>query len=482
MSVLVIDVGTTSVRATVVTTNGELLGLTRRPLRTTRPAPGFIEFDAAALAEDALSLARSCLEAHGPVAAVAVANQRASAVLFDARSGAPVGPGISWQDLRTAGWCLSLQRQGLWLAPNATATKLAVLLDLADPTRTGLRPLLGGTIDTFLAWHLSAGELRVTDAGNAGVTGLVDLDATGWDDAVLDALRVPRSVLPEIVDSTGVLGRANALDGAPPIAGISGDQQASLIGQGAVRRGLAKITFGTGGMLDCCLGTTRPSFTTRGEHGSLPIVAWRDRGVTHWGAEAVLLSAGSCLNWLVDDLGILASPADSDALASSVKERTGVVFVPALVGLGSPSWDFGARSVLLGLSEQTSAAEVVRAVLEGLAQRGADLLEAAEADTSLHIDELGVDGGLSGNATFVQLLADATQRPIGVSAVAEATSLGAAFLAGTAVGLFDDLDEAVSARRPESVVEPRAPLDRDRFRAALERARGQVPELSGLRF
>lgn len=443
------------------------------------PAPGLVEFDAVALAEGALDVARAALAAGGPVDAIGVANQRASTVVWDRTTGEPVGPGIGWQDLRTVGACLMLQQQGIRLAPNASATKLAYLLDTADYNRE--RDLLFGTIDTWIIWHLSEGAAHVTDASNAGVTGLLLGDGSGWSPAVLSALRIPPSMLPEVVDSSGPAGQATALPGAPPITGIAGDQQASLIGQGCTRPGLAKVTFGTGGMLDVCVGS-RPEFDVRGQGGCFPVIAWRRAGRLTWGIEAIMLSAGSAVEWLRDDLGLIESAAASGEVARQCADTGGVYFVPALLGLGTPHWDFGARGTMIGLTRGSGRPEVVRAVLEGVAHRGADLLAAAETDAGLTVAALRVDGGMSANDTFVQAVANACNRPVEVSPVLEATTLGAAYLAGLAVGTWAGEDELAATWSPRAVFEPTAPLDRDRWRAAVDRARGWIPELSTLQF
>jgi glycerol kinase len=288
-------------------------------------------------------------------------------------------------------------------------------------------------------------------------------------------------MLPTIVDSSGVVAAATALDGAPPIAGIAGDQQASLIGQSCVRPGLAKATFGTGGMLDVCLGP-RPSFEVRGEAGCFPIVCWRRGDELVWGTEAVMLTAGTNVEWLRDDLGLISSVGDSDAIAAQCADTEGVLYVPALLGLGAPHWDHGARGALLGITRGSGRPQIVRAVLEGIAQRGADLLDAAETDGGAPIASLRIDGGMSANATFVQALADATERPVEVSPVVEATTLGAAFLAGLAVGMWRDLDEIAATWQPARVVEPARAARRDRWHAAVDRARAWLPELSALDF
>jgi glycerol kinase len=444
------------------------------------PAQGFVEFDAAAMARAVLEVSRAALCEGGSVDAVGISTQRASTVVWDRATGEPVGPGIGWQDLRTVGFCLALQAHGIRLAPNQSATKLAVLLDIADPDRS--RDLCAGTVDTWVAWTLSGGSLHVSDRSNLAVTGLLDGNAEEWDEAVLELLRIPHGVLPQPVDSLGPFGEARALPGAPPIAGLAGDQQASLVGQGCVKPGLAKATFGTGAMLDLCVGDERPSFPRRGPGGTFPIVAWSEAGHTTWGIEAIMMSAGSCVEWLRDDLGIVSSVGESDELAASCSNSGGVWFVPALLGLGTPLWDYGARGTLLGLTRGSGRAEVVRAVLEGIAHRGADLLEAAETDSGLSIEALRVDGGMSRNHTFTQELANAIGHPVEVSAVTEATTLGAAYLAGVAVGTWASLEDAVADLKPRAVVEPTRRVDRDRWLEARGRALRTVPGLSDLDF
>jgi len=480
MSVLVVDVGTSGVRAAIVQADATVTHVHHREVLPSSPAQGFVEFDAASMAEAVLGVARAALAAGGPVDAVGIADQRASTIVWDRLTGEPVAPGIGWQDLRTVGMCLMLREQGLRLAPNQSATKLAMLLDLADPSRQ--RDLCFGTVDSWVAWILSDGTLHVTDHTNAGVTGLVTGDGAGWDPAVCEALRIPERVLPRLVDSSQLLGNAAALEGAPPIAGIAGDQQASLIGQGCLTPGTAKATFGTGGMLDCVVGPERPAFEQRGGAGTFPIVAWSQAGSLTWGLEAVMLSAGSCVEWLRDDLRIVATAAETDEIAASVPDTGGVFFVPALLGLGTPVWDFGARGTLVGITRGTTRAEIVRAVLEGIAHRGADLLESVVADSGIGVDTLNVDGGMSANATFVQSLADAIGRPVAVAPVTEATTLGAGFLAGTAVGVWSSLAEAGSLVRPRRVVDPARRVDRARWLDARSRAERTVPELSALDF
>jgi glycerol kinase len=480
VSILVVDVGTSGLRAAVVRPDGTIVAEHHRELLPDTPAPGLVEFDATLMASAALEVARAALAEAGPVAAVGIANQRASTIVWDRATGEPIAPGLGWQDLRTVGDCLVLQAEGLRLAPNLSATKLKHLLDTFDAERE--RDLCFGTVDTWMAWTLSGGRAHVTDLSNAAVTGLTDADATGWDEGALAKLGIPPAMMPTIVDSSGGCAEAVALDGSPPICGIAGDQQASLIGQGCVVPGPAKITFGTGGMLDTVVGPSRPGFETRGSGGTFPIVAWRQDGKATWGVEAVMLSAGTNVEWLRDDLGLIATSAESHEVAQQCESTDGVVFVPALLGLGTPQWDYGARGTMLGITRGTTRAHIVRAVLEGVAQRGADLVDAAEADAGMEVHHVRIDGGMSRNPTFVQALADATQRAVQVSPVVEATTLGAAYLAGLATGVWSGWDELAASWAPSVTVEPGLPVDRQRWQQAVERSRAWLPDLSGIAF
>ena len=480
MTVLVIDVGTTGLRAGAVRPDGTVDHLVHVACPPTSPFPGLVEFDPRAMADAVLSVAAEVIRRCGPVSAVGIAAQRASTVLWNARTVEPVGNGLGWQDLRTVGECIAARAEhGLALAPNQTATKAAWLLQHLPE---GAEHLRIGTVDSWIAAVLSGGALHVTDHTNAAVTGLYDLSTMDWSPRTCGLLGIDPSLLPRIVHSSGAIGDATALEGAPPIAALVGDQQSSLLGQGCTSRGDTKVTFGTGGMLDTVTGPDRPATAARLPGGTFPIVAHTTADGATYGVEAIMLSAGSNVEWLCHDLGLIGSPEESDALAASVPSSDGAVFVPALLGLGTPHWDYGARGTLLGATRGTSRAHVVRAVLEGVAQRGADLVDAAVADTGTAISSLRVDGGMSRNATFVQALADATQRPVEVCAVTEATTLGAGFLAGAAVGVWASIDEAASTWRPARTVDPVGPAGRERWAAAVDRARRWIPELSALDF
>jgi glycerol kinase len=485
---LVIDIGTSSLRTAIVTDAAELKYEVRIPLLPESPFPGAVEFDPVALCQAALTAAEQTLNNYGrSVGSVGISCQRASTIVWDAATGEPVGPGISWQDIRTAGMCVMWNMQGINLAPNQSATKLAFLLDMFDADRSLSRAgrLRFGTVDSWIAWKLSGGRIHVTDHSNAAVTGLVKISercGVEWDVERCAALNIPIEVLPRIVDSVGIIGVLTELPGAPVLAGIVGDQQASLLGQGCVQPNVAKMTFGTGGMLDMVVGPNPPEVAARHPNGTLPIVGWTRDGKATWAVEAIMLSAGTCIEWLRDDMGLIKTAADSEAVANSCVDSGGVMFVPALLGLGTPQWDYGARGTLLGLTRGTGKAEIVRAVLEGIAQRGADLVDAAQADSGQVVRTLRIDGGMSQNALFVQALANATGLPVEVSPVMEATALGAGFVAGIATGTWPDFEAVTTTWNPSRIAEPKNRLDRGRWRLALARAEEWLPDLSALKF
>ena len=484
--ILVIDVGTTGLRAALVADDTSLVHVEYRPFAPDTPFPGLVEFDAAAMASTVLDAARTAITAitasDEPITAVGIANQRASTIVWDRATGEPVGPGLGWQDLRTIGECLAARAEhDIALAPNQSATKIGWLLANAAPGRDPA-DLCFGTVDSWVVWTLTGGASHVTDHTNAAVTGLYSFEVLGFDPALCAALGVDPAMLPTVVDSIGHSGDATALPGSPPIMALVGDQQGSMIGQGCIEPGRAKITFGTGGMLDICTGDALPTSGRRSENGTFPIIAWSHDGAKVWGVEAIMLSAGTNVEWLVDDMGMIDSPAHSHEVAAECETTDGVVYVPALLGIGTPDWDYGARGTLLGLTRGSGRPHVVRAVLEGVAHRGADMVAAAEAETGLSIPTLRVDGGMSQNPTFIQALANATGKPVEVSPVVESTTLGAAFLAGAGAGVWAGLDETASAFRPADRVEPSAQLDRETWAEARRRAASWIPELSALDF
>jgi len=480
---LVIDVGTTGLRAAVVRPDASVTSVEYRAFAPDSPFPGMVEFDARRLSELVLDAARSATAgADGQITGVGIASQRATTLVWDRATGEPVGPAIGWQDLRTIGECLTAKAEhDLNLAPNQSATKIQWLLANAAADRDPA-DLCFGTIDSWVAHTLSGGRLHLVDHTNAAVTGLYSVESRSWHLGVCELLGIDPLMLPTIVDTSGVVGEATELAGAPPIGALVGDQQASLVGQGCIRPGQAKITFGTGAMLDVCTGSGPPEHGRRSANGTFPIVAWTHDGTFTWGVEAMVLSAGTNVDWLRDDMGLIATSAESHDVASQCETTDGVVFVPALLGLGTPYWDYGARGTLLGITRGTERRHIVRAVLEGIAHRGADLVEAAEADAGLTIPVVRIDGGMSENPTFVQALANATGKPVEVSPLVEATTLGAGFLAGVATGVWNDLDAATEAWAPSTTVEPTTALDRAIWARAIERTTSWIPELSALDF
>jgi glycerol kinase len=487
-NILVVDVGTTGLRAAVVDDTLSVRAYEYRPCPPTTPAPGLAEFDGAMMAESLLDAARTAIaRVDAPIDAVGITNQRASVLLWDRTTGIPLGAGLGWQDLRTVGDCIVAKLEHGWaLAPNQSATKASWLL--ANTPGLDDRDVCVGTIDSWVAWTLTEGAVHVSDQTNASATtnGLRLVDGTDWNSSICDALGVPISTLPTVVDSVGVCGHATALVGAPPISAMLGDQQASLIGQSCIRPGRAKITFGSGGMLDVCTDQPTPDGAHRHSSGTYPLPLWSIDGRLTWGVEGIMLSAGTNVEWLSDDMQLIDDPADSHAVASRCADSGGVVYVPALMGLGTPRWDYGARGALLGLTRGSGREHVVRAVLEGIAHRGADLLEAANADTGLDIHTVRVDGGMIANPTFVQALADAADLPIEVAPVAESTTIGAAFMAGLGVGVWDDIHDLDDLWKPAQIVEPSPGNDhagrRARWRDAVDRAAGWYPDLSALDF
>lgn len=499
MSVLVIDAGTSSLRVAEVSEKGQILIRRSTPCHPDKPMDGLAEMDAQKLASTALEMAEDVLTemrlAGREAEAVGIANQRATTVLWNKRTGVPIAPALSWQDLRTLGDCLELQAAGFRLAPNESATKLTWLLRQAadgDSHAVSTANLCFGTLDSWLVWNLTQGECHVTDHTNAGVTGLLMPDISGWDAATLEHLAIPPEVLPQIVPSVGVAGEATALSqkisgSSLPITALLGDQQSSLAGLGCLTAGLGKATFGTGAIVDICLGDRRTDFERRGEQGTFPIVCRTQQtdetsiAIT-WGVEALDLSAGTNIAWLGEKWGLFASPEDSAALAASCDSADGVIFVPALEGLGAPQWDFGARGTFLGLTRGTEACHMTRAVLEGVAYRGAELLKAAETDGKTSLNSLRIDGGMSSNKVFAQALANATQYPVEISPDPDATSLGAAYLAGYSTGIWSSLDEVSSLWHPAETVVPAAAPNWDRWQEAVAQSQTWEESLSTISF
>ncbi len=468
--ILAIDQGTTGTTCLVVDEELRIRGRAYREVAQHFPQPGWVEHDpeeiwtgVAAAAEEAV---RDAGLRPADVRAIGITNQRETTVLWERATGRPVAPAIVWQDRRTADRCRELpadlirERTGLVPDPYFSATKLEWLL-----ARTDLPPeeLAFGTVDSWLVWRLTGGRVHATDRTNASRTMLLGLDSLAWDDDLLALFGVDRAVLPRVVGSAEVVGEAELPGATVPIAGIAGDQQAALAGHGCFRRGEAKATYGTGSFVLVHGGAEREA----APEGLLATAAAPDG----YALEGAILVSGAALQWLRDGLGILGGAEETDALARSVPSSEGVSFVPALTGLGSPHWRPDARGLITGITRGTTRAHLVRAALEAIALQVADVLDAFPS----RVEVLRADGGGSANAFLMQLQADLLGCRVEVAAERETTALGAAVLAGRAIGLWPD-DEAVRSRlRTGAVYEPGGdpaqlePL-REGWRLALRRA------------
>jgi glycerol kinase len=486
-AVLAIDQGTTGTTCLVIGRDGAVLGRAYRELTQHYPRPGWVEHDPHELLAGVRDAAREAIAAAGttPVA-VGITNQRETVVLWDRRTGEAVHRAIVWQDRRTAERCATLagdaawirERTGLVTDPYFSGTKLEWLLDLPGlRARAERGELAAGTIDSWLVWHLTGGAVHATDHTNASRTMLYDLEARAWSPALCERLRVPMGVLPAVVPSSGVVGTTvpEALGVALPIAGIAGDQQAALFGQGGWAPGGGKNTYGTGAFLLLNTGPHRPG---AGE-GLLTTIACDDRGAPVYALEASIFIAGAAVQWLRDGLGVLADARESEALARSLPWNDGVYFVPALVGLGAPDWEPNARGTIVGLTRGTTRAHLVRAALEAMAYATRDVLGAMRAQGGVPFDRLRVDGGASANDWLMQFQADVLGVPVERPGMVETTALGAAGLAGLAVGVWPSASAFLSSQDTRtfvpagerSVIDPAYRGWRRAVRAALAWAR-----------
>jgi len=470
--VLALDQGTTSSRAILFDRAGAVHAVAQREFAQLFPQPGWVEHDpmeiwASQSGVMAEVLAKAAI-APTDVAAIGITNQRETTVLWERATGRPVANAIVWQDRRTAPLCDALRaaghettftrKTGLVLDAYFSGTKLRWLLDHVAQARSRAErgELAFGTVDSWLIWNLSGGTTHVTDPSNASRTLLFDIHRGEWDDELLALLDVPRAVLPAVVASSGVCAHAALGGAAVPIAGIAGDQQAALFGQACLEPGLAKNTYGTGCFL--LLNTGRAAVTSKNH--LLSTVAWRRDGTTNYALEGSVFIAGAVVQWLRDGLKIIRSAAEVEALAASVPDNGGVYLVPAFAGLGAPHWDAYARGAILGLTRGATGAHLARAALEAIAFQSAEVLRAMEADAGLKLTELRVDGGATTNDLLMQFQADLLGVPVVRPKVAETTALGAAYLAGLAVGYWRDSRDVVANWQVGRRFEPAMSRDR----------------------
>ena len=488
---LALDQGTTSSRAIVFRDDAAIVGLAQREFTQLYPQPGWVEHDPREIWATQVAVAIQALGEAGlapsQIAALGVANQRETTIVWDRRTGEPVYNAIVWQDRRTADFCAQLKaagveaevhrRTGLLLDPYFSGTKLRWILDHVAGARARAErgELAFGTVDSWLIWNLTGGRVHATDVSNASRTLLLNLESADWDEEMLRLLDVPRAVLPEVLPSSGLFGEVTSpLAGWPfPIAGVAGDQQAALFGQACFEPGMGKNTYGTG----CFLLQNTGTAPVWSNHRLLTTIAWRTSESLEYALEGSVFIGGAVVQWLRDGLKLIRSAAEIEALAASVPDSGGVFLVPAIVGLGAPHWDPNARGAMLGLTRGTTAAHVARAALESIALQSADLLEAMQLDAHRELKELRVDGGACRNNLLLQMQADFLQAPVVRSAVTETTALGAAYLAGLATGVYKSTHEISSQWRAERRFEPRMPADqaaamRRRWKQAVERTRG----------
>jgi len=488
--VLALDQGTTSSRGLLFDSSGSIASVDQLEFSQSFPKPGWVEHDPEEIWQSQLSSARGALanaKARGAdVAAIGITNQRETTVVWDRRTGEPIHPAIVWQSRQSAGVCDAMRakgleeevraRTGLLIDSYFSGTKIRFILDAVPgaQARAEAGELCFGTIDSWLVYKLTKGRVFATEPSNASRTLLYNIHEGDWDDVLLDALDIPRSMLAEVHDSTGVLGETDAewFGAEIPIAGMAGDQQSALFGQGCVSEGRAKNTYGTGCFLLMNTGSEAP----RSEAGLVTTVAWRQGGELTYALEGSIFVAGSAVQWLRDGLEFVAHARETEALARSVADSDGVYVVPAFVGLGAPYWDEAARGTIVGITRGTTRAHITRATLESIAYQTRDVMQAMQQDSGIAPAVLRVDGGACENDFLMQFQADilgiAVERP----SVLEATAMGAAALAGLAVGFWRDRSELDARQEAGTLFEPSMSEDQREslyrnWRRAVERSR-----------
>ena len=469
--ILALDQGTTSSRAIVFDHRGRAVSTAQQEFTQHFPQPGWVEHHPRDLWE---STRRTALGAVAEanltgknIAALGLTNQRETTLLWDRRTGRPLHRAIVWQDRRTADLCAKLRRDGLEplfrrktglvLDPYFSGTKLRWLLDHIPGARRRAEKgeLAFGTVDTWLLWQLTGGRVHATDVSNASRTLLLALRTGAWDEELLNILRIPREVLPEVRASSEVYGEVSALPAlrGVPISGIAGDQQAALFGQACWSPGMAKNTYGTG----CFLLMNTGSKPVVSKNKLLTTIAWKIDGKLEYALEGGVFIGGAVVQWLRDSLGLITQSADVEKLAARVQDNGGVYLVPAFAGLGAPHWDAGARGLICGLTRGSTASHLARAALESIAYQSSDLLAAMHADTGLKLRELRIDGGATVNNALMQFQADLLRVPVVRPRTTETTALGAAYLAGLAVGFWKNRQEISRLWQADRIFRAKAP-------------------------
>lgn len=479
---LALDQGTSSSRAVVFDEKCRLLRAAKEEFRQIFPRPGWVEHDPAAIWSTQISTARrAAVKYRNKIAGIGVTNQRETTVVWDRHTGKPIHDAIVWQDRRTAPIIDDLVSRGYYsyirratgLIPDAyfSGPKIKWLLDNVPKTRKRARKgdLLFGTVDTFLVWKLTGGRVHITDPSNASRTMIFDINQRTWDRKLIDLLGIPSDMLPEVKSSSQILGYTNkALLGREiPIGGVAGDQQAALFGQAGFERGAAKNTYGTGCFILLNAGDRPPALRS----GLISTIAWSLNNKVTYASEGSVFIGGAVIQWLRDRLGIVENASDTELIGRETPTSGGVFFVPALTGIGAPYWNMYARGLIIGITRDTTKNQIIRAALESICLQTVDVLEAMTKTTKDRLRSLRVDGGASVNNFLMQLQADLLGLPIERSAVPETTALGAAFLAGLAVGVWDDLNQLKNLRRIDRIFKPTMPAEmREQMRAGWRRA------------
>ncbi len=472
--ILALDQGTTSSRALLFDHAGTIRAVAQREFTQHFPRPGWVEHDPneiwatqAGVAAEAVTSAGITAEA---IAAIGITNQRETTIVWDRRTGAPIYNAIVWQDRRTAGHCdrlreaghepLIREKTGLVLDAYFSGTKIRWMLDNVEGARAAATAghLAFGTVDSWLVWKMTGGEKHITDVTNASRTLLYNIHTGAWDDELLDLFDIPRSMLPEVRSSSEVYGQTSGAVFARrmPIAGIAGDQQAALFGQVCTQPGMVKNTYGTGCFMLMNTGD-KPVAST---NNLVTTIAWQVDGHVEYALEGSIFVAGAVVQWLRDGLGLIRSSGEVEALAASVPDNGGVYLVPAFTGLGAPHWDPYARGTIVGLTRGSTSAHIARAALESIAFQTADVIRAMESDSGIPLAELRVDGGATANNLLMQFQADVLGVPVVRPRISETTALGAAFLAGLAVGFWAEVGELADQWQVDRRFEPSMDADR----------------------
>jgi glycerol kinase len=483
--VLALDQGTTSSRALLFDRDGEVRSVAQREFDQIFPQPGWVEHNPEQIASSQIAVALEALARANAqpkdIAAIGIANQRETTILWDRETGKPICNALVWQDRRTADVCEGLkaaghepliqQRTGLLIDSYFSASKISWILDHVSGARehADAGKLAFGTVDSWLVWNLTG--VHVTDASNASRTMLFNIHTGAWEEELLRLFRIPASLMPSVRDSSEIYGEVSAVPGLNgiPIAGIAGDQQAALFGQRCVRPGLTKNTYGTG----CFMLQNTGPHAVPSLNRLVTTVAWTIKDKTEYALEGSVFVGGAVVQWLRDGLGVIRSSSEVEALAKSVADNGGVYFVPAFVGLGAPHWDSYARGSIFGLTRGSTAGHLARAALESIAYQVADLLDAMRRDAGHPVEELRVDGGASANDSLMQFQCDLLRVPVVRPAATETTALGAAYLAGLGVGFWKSIQEtAAKARRFEpKMPESQAAALRQRWNQAVARSK-----------